>query len=705
MIIRRKYGLFAILLLVTFIPLLHAQNNWEGTAVVGRYGEFPPGGLYVASNTFPLNSMVSVTNMQSGRTARLIVAKTVDDPGVFMLLSEAAAQELGVTSADTIGVRVEPVQLPGLTSVDPNKDLPFHPDPDVNPAASLGDPNASIIQPGQGEEAPSVADTVPEASMSAESTPPETADNSAAPATTAPTTAPPATATPTTPVAEERPEASTPMPNTSVGVVADLTPEAEEDPEEELDTGEPADPQPPEPEEPAPDTPVAEVDETDFIGDGAVIGAAPSIAAQIVEESGEPEVSMPRVNPVPQPPLSVALVLPDDVAEEPRVAVDEETNIPAAPTPTPVPDPVPGGDPLAERIAEVESELAREQIASAPLDISPIGAIAQPTTDALDEEGALPEVDLTAAFVAESPTPVPEQPNPVRVVVELPPVEDRTTPQATIAAPIPPEVGPNEIALPLVPVESYLEEGDDLRLAEADDAEDTDSVDSLPEPEAPAEIATDPDVADDEAVEPLRPTKIPDDAIVTLEPAEYRTPEPPEPEVDELEPADAAEEEVAVALSEPREEAEGVVTPDVESEDAAEEPATDVAEVEAETDVAVTREPEVPVSAVEEATSMEAESDALAVDRGWAAENLPLIPRLTSGSAYVQVAAFSNPRSAKQTVEAIGDRFPVAVVSQSGADREVYRIFVGPLREDEKGSALYALRSRGFRDAFVRDAP
>ncbi|MFW5643999.1 MAG: hypothetical protein ACOCYQ_08200, partial [Alkalispirochaeta sp.] len=148
MIIRQKYGLIAILLFLGFISTIYSQNNWEGTAVVGRYGEFPPGGLYVASNAFPLNSMVSVTNAQTGKTARLIVAKTVDDPGVFMLLSEDAAGELGVTSEDTVDVRVEPVQLPGLTRVNPNQDLPFHPDPDVNPAASLGDPNASIIQPG-----------------------------------------------------------------------------------------------------------------------------------------------------------------------------------------------------------------------------------------------------------------------------------------------------------------------------------------------------------------------------------------------------------------------------------------------------------------------------------------------------------------------------------------------------------------------------
>ncbi|MFP4153574.1 MAG: SPOR domain-containing protein, partial [Alkalispirochaeta sp.] len=74
-------------------------------------------------------------------------------------------------------------------------------------------------------------------------------------------------------------------------------------------------------------------------------------------------------------------------------------------------------------------------------------------------------------------------------------------------------------------------------------------------------------------------------------------------------------------------------------------------------------------------------------------------------ASYVQVAAFSNPRSAKMTVEQIGPRYPVAVLPQRGTDHSIYRIFVGPLSEDEKGSALYAIRNRGFRDAFVREQP
>lgn len=645
MIKRQKYGRIAILLILVCTAPLAAQNAWEGTAVVAGYGEFPPGGLYVASNTFPVNSMVSVTNAQTGTTARLIVAKTVDDPGVFMLLSEAAASELGVSGRDTIGVRVEPVQLPGLTSVDPNKDLPYHPDPDVNPAASVGDPNASIIQP-DGAEAGEETD-VAAAEEPGEETPGDTDDaQPAAPA-------PPATA-----------PAPAPAPAPSVGIAAQINGDGDEEPpKESTDDAET------EPDETAPPPNGEPVDETDFVGNGAVIGAAPTIADEVLEELGEPEISMPRVNPQPQPPLSVALVLPPE---------DLETG--EATTPTAVASVAPvEGDPLAERIAEVESELAREQIAAVPLDMSPVGDVAAPNDGDLGEDAPpLPEVDLTAAFVAEAGPEAPLPPNPVRVVVELPVVAERDAPDELVAPPEPPELAPGEIALPLVPVEGFIEDVDDLRLAATSEPDATDAT--LPEPGTPTDDGADATERVEEA-QPIEPSRIPDDAIVTLEPAEYRSPDPPEPEVDDLEPVQPAEEpeDAAVALTEPDDTADATAETDAVVEEPESEPAVEAEPMR----VAVTPQPE--------------PKD----DRAWATANLPLIAALEENSAYVQVAAFSNPRSAKVTVDQLGDRFPVAVLSTDQEDRSVYRIVVGPLTEDEKGSALYLIRNRGYRDAFV----
>jgi hypothetical protein len=528
MIIRQKFDLIAILLAVALMVPVAAQNQWEGTAVVGRYGEFPPGGLYAASNTFPLNSMVSVTNTRNGKSARLIVVKTVDDPGIFLLLSESAAYELGVTSGSTVGVRVSPVQLPGLTSIDPNQDLPFHPDPDVNPAASLGDPNASIIRP------------------------------------------------------------TSPLVPPVAAVPEDSDSDSDSDSE-------------------SPESP--EVDEGDVASNGVVTGVAPTIAGRLAEESGEPEASLPRVNPVSSAEVAVALALPAEPAVVNGDTEETEAEQPVA------------GDPLEERMAEVERTLSEERVSMAPLGVpAPPAATAPDTT------------------VVEATIDPPEPPNNVRVVVELPPAD----PDDDAEIPLPPyrpqELAPGEIALPLVPLSP---EGDG---------------------------------------EPLRPTRIPEDALVRLEPAEARSPEPdpvPEAEAEAEAETDTDTETEAVAEEE-------------REEPVQEEPADAAA-------IAATPEP-----------AAEPESAPQDDDVTWARENLPLVASLSSGSSYVQVAAFSNPRSARTTIDELGERFPVAVVPQDAQDEEtssVYRIFVGPLSEDEKGSALYTVRRRGFRDAFVRDQP
>ncbi len=144
--IDRHIAIALVIVALLGVPAI-AQSNWEGTAVVGESADFPPGGMYAASKSFPLNSMVDITSNASGRSGRVIIVRTLDDPGVFMLLSTTAADALAIEPGDTTTVRARPVSLPGLTAVDPNQDLPFHPDPDINPSASLGDPNRTVIDP------------------------------------------------------------------------------------------------------------------------------------------------------------------------------------------------------------------------------------------------------------------------------------------------------------------------------------------------------------------------------------------------------------------------------------------------------------------------------------------------------------------------------------------------------------------------------
>ena len=56
-----------------------SQNVWQGTATVSRYGDFPSGGYYAASNAFPPNTLVEVTNLENSATITVIVTQPLKE--------------------------------------------------------------------------------------------------------------------------------------------------------------------------------------------------------------------------------------------------------------------------------------------------------------------------------------------------------------------------------------------------------------------------------------------------------------------------------------------------------------------------------------------------------------------------------------------------------------------------------------------------
>ena len=44
-----------------------SASSWEGSAMMGSYGDFPSGGYFAACNSFPRNTAVEVTNLEIGR--------------------------------------------------------------------------------------------------------------------------------------------------------------------------------------------------------------------------------------------------------------------------------------------------------------------------------------------------------------------------------------------------------------------------------------------------------------------------------------------------------------------------------------------------------------------------------------------------------------------------------------------------------------
>jgi cell division protein FtsN len=144
---------------------------------------------------------------------------------------------------------------------------------------------------------------------------------------------------------------------------------------------------------------------------------------------------------------------------------------------------------------------------------------------------------------------------------------------------------------------------------------------------------------------------IPEDAVITLEPAEARPPEKTEepPEVTKAEPP----------------------TEPAPAEEPTPEPAA---------------EPE-PVPERDRAL----------------APSLPVVARLESDRYYLQIGAYTSAGSAKAAIERLGEGYPTEVLADDADDRTLYRVLVGPLNEDERGSMLYLVRAMGYRDAFIRE--
>jgi len=125
------------LLLCTVISLffLVGSSIWEGAAGVAANGELPESGLYIATNSFPLNSVVDVANLETGMTVRVVAAAPLEStPGLLAVLSRDAAEAIGLP-ARSLG-RVRMSQPPDAVAFSRfARRAPPAGDPDFDPAA------------------------------------------------------------------------------------------------------------------------------------------------------------------------------------------------------------------------------------------------------------------------------------------------------------------------------------------------------------------------------------------------------------------------------------------------------------------------------------------------------------------------------------------------------------------------------------------
>jgi hypothetical protein len=82
---------------------------WEGNGVVAApQGDLPSAGLYVATNAFPRNTVVYITNLETEKTVRVTVVAGLDNPGLLITLTQEAAEAIGM--AVTSMARIKMIQ-------------------------------------------------------------------------------------------------------------------------------------------------------------------------------------------------------------------------------------------------------------------------------------------------------------------------------------------------------------------------------------------------------------------------------------------------------------------------------------------------------------------------------------------------------------------------------------------------------------------
>ncbi len=110
----KKSRLFILTMLILGVLCVFA-STWDGSAIVGAYGDFPLQGYYGACNSFPRNTIIDVTNQANNKTVTIIITRELSASGILIALSPEAAQALGIIAGTTALVRLTNPRLTGQT--------------------------------------------------------------------------------------------------------------------------------------------------------------------------------------------------------------------------------------------------------------------------------------------------------------------------------------------------------------------------------------------------------------------------------------------------------------------------------------------------------------------------------------------------------------------------------------------------------------
>ena len=302
------------------VPLLaSAAGFWDGNAALQRGDPTFESGSFAVSNSFPPDTRVLVTNLETGKTAEATVTNRIDSQSdILILLSPKAAAALGLSQGMMARVRVTVVSRPEEAGAARPGEQAYSMDPDVNPGAAYSGPTQAPAS-ARSESTQQAAEAQPE-------TPPQPDAN--------PTVEQVATQTPvaepaTTPAAADQQQAE------DAAVIAEAaarTPQKQlvlpprED--EKFAYAPPVEtPQQPATAQATPETQPTAAEMTEVIGEPTAVPAPRQPADVRLAEAAAPQESRPEeivgagsASPTPGKNGAVALAVPEPKPEEQKIA-------------------------------------------------------------------------------------------------------------------------------------------------------------------------------------------------------------------------------------------------------------------------------------------------------------------------------------------------------------------------------------------------
>ena len=92
--------------LLAAVLFFTSASVWEGAAAVVPSGDLPGGGYSAATNSFPKNSIIDITNLENGKTVRVIVVGDLKTSGLLATLSKNAAEVIGLGANSVCRIRM-----------------------------------------------------------------------------------------------------------------------------------------------------------------------------------------------------------------------------------------------------------------------------------------------------------------------------------------------------------------------------------------------------------------------------------------------------------------------------------------------------------------------------------------------------------------------------------------------------------------------